>query len=131
MVRHSKIRDVLTRALAAVLSLLLSAQVAMSYVALDTPLEAGHIRSVICGVDGFQTVTINLATGEVEITPTQTVQDRCPFCVVGAALLAPVFTPPQFAATFHFVPSEHVANLSVAPLRLHREQAARAPPRAL
>jgi hypothetical protein len=131
MMRRSKLQAGLARALAAILSLLLSAQVAMSYVALETPLEAGHIRSVICGVDGFQTITINLATGEVEVIPTQMVQDHCPFCVVGAALLVPDFTPPQFAATFHFVPSEQAADLSVVPFRLWRAQAARAPPLSL
>ena len=101
MKRAFDITGLMRRALLAVLSLLLSVQVALSFTSYEAPLKDGEIRSIICGPEGFLTVTIDLVTGEVDVTHSETVQDRCPFCVVGAALPGPEFAAPLRLAEFH------------------------------
>ena len=83
------------RAFTALVALLLGVQVALAYAPLEAPLAPGHIRSVICGPEGLQTVTIDLSDGSVEVAPAALGESRCPFCVIGHADLAAPFVAPD------------------------------------
>ncbi|PCD77547.1 hypothetical protein [Pseudothioclava arenosa] len=131
MKRAFDISGLMRSALMAVLSLLLSAQVALSFVSYEAPLKDGEIRSIICGPEGFLTVTIDLVTGEVDVTHSETVQDRCPFCVVGAALVAPGFVAPERITEFHLAALDLPADLTAEPTRPEGLRAIRAPPASL
>jgi hypothetical protein len=130
MKRAFDITGLMRRALLAVLSLLLSVQVALSFTSYEAPLKDGEIRSIICGPEGFLTVTIDLVTGEVDVTHSETVQDRCPFCVVGAALPGPEFAAPLRLAEFHAAALVLETDLTKAPRRPERARPIRAPPAA-
>lgn len=89
------------RAFTALVALLLGVQVALAYAPLEAPLAPGHIRTVICGPEGLQSVTIDLSDGSVEIAPAGFGESRCPFCVLGFADLAAPFTAPDRPMGLH------------------------------
>ncbi len=118
------------RALSAVLGLLLAVQVAFSFFPVDLPLAEGSVRVVVCGPEGLQTVTIDLASGKID-TSSGTGDSKCPFCVVGVADLVLAFVPPPRDMTVHRVPYERLAAQELIRQPYDRAAPIRAPPAVL
>lgn len=125
---RSKMTGWAARAFTALVALLLGVQVALAYAPLEAPLPPGHIRSVICGPEGLQSVTIDLTDGSVETAPAALGESRCPFCVLGFADLAAPFVAPDRPMVLHRVAYAAPAlQLALARLR-DRARPIRAPP---
>lgn len=92
--QHSITTGRAARLFAALIGVLLSLQVALAYAPLSGPVPPGHIRTVICGPEALQTVTIDLSDGSVEVDTEGFGASRCPFCILGLADLTVPFVAP-------------------------------------
>ncbi|WP_439105358.1 hypothetical protein [Celeribacter marinus] len=113
------------------MSLLLSAQVAFAHMPITEPVDDNHIATVLCGPDGFTTIIMDLSDGSIEVKKSDTVQDRCPLCVLGAIALVDEIDAPQAQTQFDRVPQTRVYALAVLSADVDRAKPIRAPPASL
>lgn len=111
--------------IAVFMGLLLAAQMALAHVPLSQPLDANHLRSVICGPDGPQTLILDLRDGSVTVENRVTAGEHCPVCVLGALAAAPY--PTLFAHPLVLVadarvvaPAQQPPSVGADPARLIR-----------
>ncbi len=90
MIPRKPYRGRLPGLLSVALSMLLAVQVILSFMPQPAS-AAGGMQVVICGAGGLRTVAFDPVTGEE--LPQQGVSAKCPFCVVGIAVLSGRITP--------------------------------------
>lgn len=91
MTQHTAYRRWVPGFLSVALSLLLSVQVVLSFMPQPAS-AAGGMQVVICGAGGLRTIAIDPATGE-ELPQSGDSAAKCPFCVVGLAVLGTRIAP--------------------------------------
>ena len=110
------------------LSFLLAVQVALAFFPGAAVASGDGIQVVICGAGGLRTITIDPTDGSVSEETGQEVVSKCPFCVVGLAVLSTAPDCLPVAAVYKpMLPVWRVA-LDLPDALCSRPKAIRAPP---